>query len=121
MSTPYDLCLVTAGDRATADRLAAGLVERRLAACVTVLPGAESVYRWEGAVERAAELLLLVKTRRDLRAEVIRFVKENHPYSVPETIFTEIAAGGPEYLGWLGANTAAPADAAEDKAPEKEK
>ena len=106
MATQYDLCLVTAGDRATADRLTAGLLRERLAACVTALPGASSAYLWKGRVEKAEEILLLVKTRRALRSGVTDFVKRNHPYEVPEIIFAAIDAGSRPYLDWLGESTA---------------
>jgi len=108
MATQYDLCLVTAGDRATADKLTAGLLRERLAACVTAVPGARSSYLWKGRVEKAEEILLLIKTRRALRRGVTEFVKRHHPYEVPEIIFTGIAAGFRPYLDWLGESTAAP-------------
>lgn len=106
MATQYDLCFVTAGDRAAADRLTAGLLRERLAACVTAVPGARSSYLWKGRVEQAREILLLVKTRRALRRGVTEFVERNHPYETPEIIFTGIAAGSRPYLRWLGESTA---------------
>lgn len=106
MATQYDLCFVTAGDRATADKLTAGLLRERLAACVTAVPGARSSYLWQGRVEQAREILLLVKTRRALRRGVTDFVKRHHPYEVPEIIFAAIDAGSRPYLDWLGESTA---------------
>lgn len=105
MATDYDLCFVTAGDRETAAALADGLLKERLAACVTALPGAESAYWWKGKIERSAEVVLLIKTRAALREDVVRFVRTRHSYENPEIIFTPIAAGSPDYLDWLGANT----------------
>ncbi|MDD2804165.1 MAG: divalent-cation tolerance protein CutA [Elusimicrobiales bacterium] len=121
MSTRYDICLVTAGSRAAARKLASGLLRERLAACVSAVPGVESSYWWQGRLERASEVLLLVKTRRALRKEVMKFVKRHHPYAVPEVLFAEIAAGSPEYLAWLGANTVLSAKPPEGKAPETKK
>jgi periplasmic divalent cation tolerance protein len=106
MPTQYDLCLVTAGDRATADKLTAGLLRERLAACVTAVPGARSSYLWKGRVEKAKEILLLIKTRRALRRGVTEFVKRHHPYEVPEVIFAAIDAGSRPYLDWLAESTA---------------
>lgn len=99
------LALCTCPDAATAERLASALVDERLAACVNILPGITSVYRWDGRVERDAEVLLLIKT------VVARFeaVRERlvalHPYEVPEVIATPIAAGLPAYLDWIAACT----------------
>ena len=105
MATDYDLCFVTAPDRAAAAALADGLLQERLAACVTVLPGAESAYWWKGKIERSAETVLLIKTRSSLRGDVARFVRAHHSYENPEIIFAHIDAGSPEYLDWLGSNT----------------
>lgn len=120
MATQYDLCFITAGDKATADKLAEGLLKGRLAACVTVLPGAESSYWWKDKLEKSQEFLLLVKTRRVLREDVIQFVKRNHPYENPETVFTEIAGGAAAYLDWLGANTLFTTNIPKDKEPGKQ-
>ncbi|OGR80728.1 MAG: hypothetical protein A2X32_09295 [Elusimicrobia bacterium GWC2_64_44] len=121
MSTRYDICFVTAGNKASAEKLAAGLLRGRLAACVSAVPGVKSSYWWKGRLEKASEVLLLVKTRRALRKEVLKFMKRHHPYAVPEVLFAEIAAGSPEYLAWLGANTVLSADPQKGKAPEIKK
>ncbi|HAT72105.1 MAG TPA: hypothetical protein DCS63_04745 [Elusimicrobia bacterium] len=105
MATAYDLCFVTVGDRKTAEEISSGLLEEKLAACVSAVPGLESAYWWKDRIEKSSETLLIIKTRRALREDIIQFVKEHHPYSVPETVFTEIAAGSRDYLDWLGANT----------------
>ena len=80
--------------------IAAELVERRLAACVNLLPGVESIYRWEGKVERAGEVLAVIKTTR--YPEVEAALKELHPYEVPEILALPVAAGLAAYLKWLG-------------------
>jgi uncharacterized protein involved in tolerance to divalent cations len=96
--------LVTVPDAETADRLAEALVGERLAACVNVLGGVRSIYRWKGAVERDQELLCLCKTTRAgfdrLRARVV----ELHPYEVPEVIALPVELGHAPYLAWITAS-----------------
>jgi periplasmic divalent cation tolerance protein len=101
----YRIVLMTCPDKAQADKLARGLVESRLAACVNVVPGVESHYRWEGKIERAGEVLLIAKTRAALTSEVSAFVRKNHSYSVPEVVALDVADGNENYLDWVGANT----------------
>lgn len=84
-----------------ADALADTLVAERLAACVNLLPGVRSVYRWEGAVVREAEALLVVKTTRDLVETLRRRLVEIHPYEVFELIALDVSAGSAAYLAWL--------------------
>lgn len=99
------LCLVTAPDRPVAARIARTLVDERLAACVNILPGLTSVYRWQGAVETGEEVLLLAKTMpRQLDALTAR-VAELHPFDVPEVIALDIRGGLPAYLQWIAAET----------------
>lgn len=93
--------LTTAPDAETASRLARELVERRLAACVNLLPGATSVYRWEGAVREEGEVLLIVKTTGERLPAVEAFLAERHPYDVPELIALEPDHVEPKYLDWL--------------------
>jgi periplasmic divalent cation tolerance protein len=90
-----------------AERIARALVERRLAACVNVLPGLVSFYRWKGAIERDAEQLLVIKTRRD-RFEALReAIVALHPYEVPEIVALPVEAGHAPYLAWLDEAVAA--------------
>lgn len=107
-STPSDpprsrarLALTTAPDEAVARRLAAALVERRLAACVSLVPHLTSIYRWQGRVEEATEVLLLVKTVDERTAELERVLHELHPYDTPELVVLEAAHVAPRYLSWL--------------------
>jgi periplasmic divalent cation tolerance protein len=88
-------------DDASADAIAAALVEERLAACATVLPGARSTYRWEGRVEHAQEVLLLIKTTRERLDVVTARVTALHPYELPEVIAVEAAGGLAPYLQWI--------------------
>ncbi len=96
------LVLTTAGSAEEARRLANALVERRLAACVNIVPQIESVYRWEGAVQQSAEWLLVIKTTGEAFARVRDAIKELHSYELPECIAVAIDEGTPEYLRWIG-------------------
>ena len=95
------VALSTVGSAEEADRLARALVERRLAACVNVVPGVVSHYRWQGELQRDEERLLVIKTRAE-RIDALRdALRELHPYELPELVAFEISAGSPEYLKWL--------------------
>src|SRR5947209_6287093 len=98
--------LSTCGSQAEAERIASALVEKRLAACVNVLPGVTSIYRWEGAIERATEWLLLIKTRRDLFDDLSAEIKRLHSYDVPEVVALPITNGANSYLQWIDEETA---------------
>jgi len=100
------LALCSCPDDDVADRIAAALVEERLAACVNRIGGIASTYRWKGSVQRDNEVLLLIKTTRarfDALRERIVFL---HPYELPEVIAVDIALGLPPYLEWIAAETA---------------
>jgi periplasmic divalent cation tolerance protein len=100
--------LVTTPTPVVAADLARALVEARLAACGTVLPGARSIYRWEGKVQDEAEALLVLKTTRG-RFEALRDeVVQRHPYEVPEVVALSVDAGNERYLAWVAAETATP-------------
>jgi periplasmic divalent cation tolerance protein len=103
MSTEYCLVLCTCPDRAAADALAEALVAERLAACVNILPGLTSVYAWEGQIERAEELLLLIKSAAASFPALEAAIKSRHPYSVPEIIAVPLAHGSADYLQWMNA------------------
>ncbi len=93
--------LLTAPDLEAAEGLARSLVEERLAACVNVVPGVRSFYRWEGSVETAGELLLVVKTRADRAAALAARVRELHPYELPEILELPAVGGSAAYLDWV--------------------
>jgi periplasmic divalent cation tolerance protein len=101
-----ELALVTAPDTATAERIARALVEERLAACVNLVPGLRSLYRWQGSVEDAAEVLLVVKTCSDRLPALTERVLALHPYDVPELLRIPVRGGSEAYLGWLRAESA---------------
>ena len=102
---PALLVYCTCPDAATADGLATALVEARLAACVSLLPGTRSTYRWQGAVERAEEVVLTIKTTSERFAEVRDAILARHPYELPEVIAVEAVAGLDRYLDWIGEST----------------
>ena len=95
------LVLTTTGSREEAQRIALGLVERRLAACVNIVPGIESIYRWQEKIEDAAEWVVLIKSRRDLFAALRAEIQKIHTYEVPEVIALPVVDGSEAYLGWL--------------------
>ena len=88
-------------DRPTALTLARDLVELRLAACVQVLPGLHSIYRWQGQVEDAEEVLLLIKTAEDRIEALTQAVLERHPYELPEIMAVQATGGLDRYLQWV--------------------
>jgi periplasmic divalent cation tolerance protein len=93
--------LSTCDSEAQAARVAHHLVEHRLAACVNIIPGARSIYRWQGKVEATTELVLMVKSRRDLFDRLRAAIQEVHSYEVPEVIALPIVDGSERYLAWL--------------------
>ncbi len=95
------LVLCTIDTYEHAHRLARSLVEARLAACVNILPHLTSVYRWEGKIEEAQEVLLLIKTTDSLFEKLKNKIVSLHPYSLPEIIKIEIDEGEPHYLEWI--------------------
>ena len=101
----YLIVLSTAPDGPTARRLAKLLVRERLAACVNVVGGVQSVYRWKGAVKSAREYLLIAKTTRSRFAALRTRLVAAHPYEVPEIIALPLAGGLANYLSWISENT----------------
>ena len=100
----HAVVMSTASSADEAQRIADALVERRLAACVNVLSGVRSTYRWRDAVERADEWLLVVKTRRERFDDVARAIRELHSYEVPEVVLLDVARGDARYLAWIDAS-----------------
>ncbi|MBO0912275.1 MAG: divalent-cation tolerance protein CutA [Acidobacteria bacterium] len=95
------LILTTAGNESEARKIAGELVERKLAACVNMVPRIHSIYRWQGRVETAEEYLLLVKTEELRAKEVEAAVRELHSYDLPELVVVRIAGGSEAYLNWI--------------------
>jgi periplasmic divalent cation tolerance protein len=104
MSADAIVVLMTAGSREEAARLADVLVVARLAACVQILPEIESVYHWQGNIERSAEILLLAKTTQANFNALEAMVRSLHSYETPEIIALPITASSAPYLEWLTSN-----------------
>lgn len=102
------VCVVlsTAPSQQVADELAHALVESGVAACVNVVPGVRSHYRWEGRVQTDLECLLVIKTTRDRYEALESALRQRHPYEVPEIVALDVAAGWPPYLHWVVDSTA---------------
>ena len=93
--------LSTCATEEEAEKLARVLVEARVAACVTMVPGVRSVYRWQGAIESAAECLLIIKSSRQLFESLRMALEEAHAYDVPELLAVPVVEGSANYLNWL--------------------
>ncbi len=99
------LAMTNAPDMPTAQAIARSLVGAKLAACVNILPAVHSVYRWQGAVEEATEVTLLIKTTQRRYPQLQRAIVAAHPYEVPEVIGWPLADGHPPYLHWVATET----------------
>ncbi|HEX8244590.1 MAG TPA: divalent-cation tolerance protein CutA [Longimicrobium sp.] len=102
-AAPDAVCVVlmTAPDAETGRRIARALVDERLIACANVLPGVTSVYRWQGAVEEAAEVLVVMKTPAARVPRLVERAAALHPYEVPELLALTVAEGLPAYCRWV--------------------
>ncbi len=108
MATDFVVCLSTASNAEEAERIARALVEEQLAACVNLVPGVRSIYRWQGKIEDGQEVLLVIKSRRRLVEDVAARIKSLHSYSVPELVAMEVVGGSRDYLDWLIDSTWSP-------------
>lgn len=99
------LVLTNLPDQASAQSMAESLVADRLAACVNILAPCRSVYRWQGRIEDAPEIPLLIKTTAERYAALEAAIRAGHPYELPEIIAVPIAHGLPEYLNWVASET----------------
>jgi len=93
--------LVTASGRDEADKITVALLEGRKAACVNIVAPVVSRFWWKGKIDSADEALLIIKTRQTTISDVIKTVKSNHTYTVPEIIVLPIVGGSAEYLDWI--------------------
>jgi periplasmic divalent cation tolerance protein len=103
MSTPYQIILCTFPDKKTAEKCARLLIEKKLAACVNILPGITSIYLWEEQIESVQEHLLLIKAGNDFYPVIETMLFKHHPYEIPEIIAVSVERGLPEYLDWIDA------------------
>jgi periplasmic divalent cation tolerance protein len=101
MPTTLQIVLCTVPDRETGEQIANALVTEQLAACVNIIPGITSVYRWEGAVQQEREVLLLIKTGQDSQEPLEQRIRELHPYELPEIIAVPIDTGQTDYIKWI--------------------
>ncbi len=95
------IVLSTAGSRDEAEKLARTVIERRLAGCVNLIPNLTSIYRWQGAIETAHEVLMLIKTSEERLPELESALREMHSYDVPEFVVIALESGNQAYLDWL--------------------
>ncbi|KAJ8406722.1 hypothetical protein AAFF_G00296380 [Aldrovandia affinis] len=101
-SGTHSAAFVTCPNEQVAKDLARGIVEKKLAACVNIIPKITSVYEWQGKIEEDNEVLLMIKTRSSKVSALAEYVRSNHPYEVAEVISLPIDQGNPPYLKWLG-------------------
>lgn len=99
------LVYTTFPDITSAKSIGGELVDRQLAACVNILPGMVSVYRWEGARETSEEVVMIIKTRSALAGDVTREVEARHPYDTPAVLVFETIGGSAPYMDWIAAMT----------------
>lgn len=97
----FSVSYVTAPNEEVAKRLAEGLVQKKLAACVNMVPNIMSVYEWKNEIQHDKEVLMVIKSRTARLDELTTYVREHHPYEVCEVISTPIQHGNPPYLQWL--------------------
>ena len=105
MEYSHIIVFIAVDSQENAQKIANKLLAERKAACVNIIPAIESHYWWQGKIESANELLLIVKTRAELLDELISLVKEIHPYTVPEIIALPIIGGNEDYLQWIEKET----------------
>lgn len=104
--SPHQLVLCTCPDQATAQNIAEQLVDKKLAACVNILPGVTSVYPWQGKRETTQEYLLLIKTTNEVYEMLEQTLTDLHPYELPEIIAVSVERGSAAYLGWINQQVA---------------
>ena len=107
LDSAVHVVLVSAPDAETARRLARALIEERLAACVNVIEGVRSLYRWEGQIQDDAEVLLVIKTQARRLEALTERVNALHPYDLPEVLALPVVGGSRAYLDWVSAESSA--------------
>jgi len=105
MKNSTNVVFSTCPDLVTAKRLGAALVEGRLAACVNVVPGIVSIYRWQGAIQEDSECLMVAKTTATRVAALTEWLRTHHPYELPEIVAVPVTAGLAAYLDWISEQT----------------
>lgn len=102
-STNLAALQITCPSENVARTLSYGLVEKKLAACVNIVPKVSSIYHWNGSIQEDSEVLMIVKTKQIYVSQVIQFVEQGHPYDIPEVISFSIQDGNKDYLNWVAA------------------
>lgn len=106
MTRSVRVVFVTAPSRATAERLAKGILSEGMAACVNLIPGLRSLYRWKGKLRSDPEVLLVIKTSSARLEALRRWVRAHHPYELPEFLALPVSEGDPAYLKWIRTGSA---------------
>jgi periplasmic divalent cation tolerance protein len=101
MSQSHVVIFVTVESQEQARRIADALLREKLVACANIVKGVESFFWWQGKVDRSDELMLVMKSREELVEDIVRLVKGNHSYEVPEVVALRIIGGNPDYLRWI--------------------
>lgn len=101
MGKEHIVILCTCPDHKSAEKIALGLVEERLAACVNIVAGLTSIFPWKGKIERDPEVLMVIKSQSGRYGAIERFIRERHPYEIPEIIALPVVAGSESYLCWV--------------------
>lgn len=101
MSVDCIVVLVTAKDAAEAEKISGHLLRRKLIACANIVKGVKSLFWWEGKIDSASEVLLVMKSRKAVFSKIVKEVKANHSYQVPEIIALPVVAGQKDYLSWV--------------------
>ncbi len=99
----YTIIFVTVGNKKEAQKIAAGLIKQKLAACVNIIDKVDSVFFWESKIDKAREFLLMIKSKKEKLPKIIKLIKSLHSYKVPEIIALPIIAGDKPYLRWIDA------------------
>jgi len=101
LNTLYFLTITSCPSPEIAQSLAEACVKNKVAACVNILPAVQSIYQWQGKIERDTEVLLFIKTVQSKLAALQSFILKNHPYEIPEFIAIKIESGSKDYLDWI--------------------
>ena len=105
MTSKHILVQTTCPDKDAARQLAGALLQSKLAACINIIDGIESHYRWEGELKQGTETLLLIKSTSDCYPRLEALIRKGHPYELPEIISVDLTAGLPDYLSWISDST----------------
>ncbi|MHA1269745.1 MAG: divalent-cation tolerance protein CutA [Candidatus Helarchaeota archaeon] len=97
----YDIGLITTSNEDEAEKISEYLVTNNLIACANIIPKIKSIYKWKGKVEKDSESLIIFKTKKDLRNDILKHIKKIHTYETPECVFIPISDGLKEYLDWI--------------------